>query len=320
MNDSGKTQTVKKKRLRFFLAAGLVAAGLLCAYLYFFVHRPIGQGPAGPAVPAEPFAQVWSERDVVLLGLGDSVTAGFGASPGLSYMERLLRNPDGEFSDMNGKCLEAVLPNIRQRNASVSGSTSIDHIDKHLPELSEESADTFGIVVLTTGGNDLIHMYGRVPPVEGAMYGATVSQAEPWIENFETRLDDMIDQIEGLFPGGCRIFLANIYDPSDGIGDCENAGLPRWDEMLPILEAYNNVIASCAEKNESVHLVDFYSEFLGHGIHCTQFWRENYRPDDPHYWYFINLEDPNDRGYDAIRRLFLIEMAKVLPPVLPQDN
>jgi len=25
-----------------------------------------------------------------------------------------------------------------------------------------------------------------------------------------------------------------------------------------------------------------------------------------------NIEDPNDHGYDAIRRLFLIEMARVL--------
>jgi len=25
----------------------------------------------------------------------------------------------------------------------------------------------------------------------------------------------------------------------------------------------------------------------------------------------MNLEDPNDRGYDAIRRLFLLEIAKV---------
>ncbi|MBC8117927.1 MAG: hypothetical protein H7062_26345 [Candidatus Saccharimonas sp.] len=46
------------------------------------------------------------------------------------------------------------------------------------------------------------------------------------------------------------------------------------------------------------------AEFLGHGIHCT------------HYWYWDNLEDPNDRGYDAIRRLFLIEMARILPAKL----
>jgi hypothetical protein len=55
---------------------------------------------------------------------------------------------------------------------------------------------------------------------------------------------------------------------------------------------------------------------MGHGIHCLQFWREHYHADDPHYWYFDNLEDPNDRGYDALRRLFLIEMARALPGAL----
>jgi len=51
----------------------------------------------------------------------------------------------------------------------------------------------------------------------------------------------------------------------------------------------------------------------GHGIYCRQFWREHYRADDPHHWYGDNLEDPNHRGYDAIRRRFLIEIVKALP-------
>ncbi len=46
---------------------------------------------------------------------------------------------------------------------------------------------------MTTGGNDLIHNYGRSPPREGAMYGATFEQARPWIENFDKRLGEMIE-------------------------------------------------------------------------------------------------------------------------------
>jgi hypothetical protein len=57
-----------------------------------------------------------------------------------------------------------------------------------------------------------------------------------------------------------------------------------------------------------------HTTLLGHGLFCTQFWREHYRREDPHYWYFMNLEDPNERGYDAIRRLFLNEITKVLSP------
>ena len=37
-----------------------------------------------------------------------------------------------------------------------------------------------------------------------------------------------------------------------------------------------------------------------------------YRADDPHYWYYANIEDPNERGYDAIRRIFLNEIACVV--------
>ena len=55
---------------------------------------------------------------------------------------------------------------------------------------------------------------------------------------------------------------------------------------------------------------------FGFGTHCTQFWRKHYRRDDPTYWYFWNLEDPNDRGYDALRRLFLIEIAKAADQIV----
>ena len=37
---------------------------------------------------------------------------------------------------------------------------------------------------------------------------------------------------------------------------------------------------------------------------------KNYRLANPASWYALNREDPNIRGYDAIRRLFLIEIAK----------
>jgi len=105
-----------------------------------------------------------------------------------------------------------------------------------------------------------------------------------------------------------------LYDPSDGVGNPRAAGLPPWPDLLAIHRAYNEVIAETAERHDNVHLVDIHRPFLGHGVHCVQWWREHYRPDDPHYWYFTNLEDPNNRGYDALRRLFLNEIVHVLAP------
>lgn len=302
-----------KKRLRLLIRIVLLAV-LACAlvYRYFWMSRPVGTGPAGPRVSRSAFAQKWTSRKVLLLGIGDSITDGFGASTGRSYFERLIRNPEDEFDDMQDICVSEVLPNLESRNISVSGSTSIEHLETIRRDIKPQDADTLGLIVMTTGGNDIIHNYGKTPPKEGAMYGATFEQAIPWIESFEKRLNTMIDLIEKRFPGGCHIFVADIYDFTDTVGDVQRVGLPAWPDGINIHAAYNAAIHRCAQQRNSVHLVPMYKEFLGHGFRCRQFWNKHYRKDDPYYWYGSNLEDPNDRGYDAIRQLFLIEMANTL--------
>ena len=297
---------MKRWRIVALLLLGsvLIFAGLVYRYLQY--ARPIGSGPAGPPVPAEPFTAVWSEREVLLLGVGDSVTAGFGVGQSHSYFGLLASNPADEFPQMQGRCLSAVLPHLRTENISVSGSTSLQHIDKLESELPIHEPGLLGLVVMTTGGNDLIHDYGRSPPREGAMYGATMEQARPWIDNYRTRLNRILDLLDASFPGGCEIFLADIYDPSDGVGDAANAGLPPWPDGLAILAEYNAIIHQAATDRPNVHLVPMHATFLGHGIHCTNWWRDVYCSEDPHYWYGTNLEDPNARGYDALRRIFLL--------------
>lgn len=302
-----------KKRLLFLGALGALSISAVLGYRHFFLSRPIGHGPAGPAVPREAFARPWTDRRVLLLGLGDSVTDGFGSTEGHSYFDRLVANPADEWDDMKGICLRAVIPNLEARNLAISGTTSLEHLEA-IVKLEPQKPDVLGLVVITTGGNDLIHNYGRTPPREGAMYGATLEQARPWIEAFANRLDAMVAALESKFPGGCHILLANIFDPTDGEGDIENAGLPAWPDGPKLLAAYNAILRLCAKRHESVHLVDVHAALLGHGIHCLQKWRPHYDAKDPHYWYFDNLEDPNDRGYDAIRKVFLLEMVKILRP------
>jgi len=302
------------RRRRWRSLAALVFLGLLAiagvlAYREFWLARPVGRGPAGPPVPPQAFDHVWTQRNVLLLGAGDSVTAGFGVAHAHGYFQRIAVNPGDEFPEMQGLCLAAVLPNLRLKNLAESGTTSIRHLEV-LERFPKQDADVFGLVVMTTGGNDLIHDYGRSPPREGAMFGATLQQALPWIENFKNRLGRMIELLEDRFPGGCLVFLADIYDPTDGVGDGSSAGLPDWPHGLTIHDRYNEILRGCAANRPRVRLVPMHAAFLGHGTHCRQFWRKHYRPEDPTYWYAWNLEDPNDRGYDAIRRLFLVEMAK----------
>jgi lysophospholipase L1-like esterase len=285
----------------------LLAAG----YVHFYLYLPTGRGSAGPAVEREPFRKAWSDRRFALVGLGDSVTAGFGATKGRSYFDRLKSNPADEFPEMAGTSLAAVLPNLQATNLAVSGSNSLQHLGHIRERLSRHDDDVFGLVVMTTGGNDLIHWYGTTPPREGAMYGATLEQAQPWIDSYERRLDEIFFAIQERFPGGCAIFVGDIYDPSDGIGDPESTwALPRWPDCLKIVDAYNATLRRAASKHPAVHVVPVHDEFLGHGIHCRQFWRSHYDWSDPHYWYFENIEDPNDRGYDALRRVFLREIVR----------
>jgi lysophospholipase L1-like esterase len=292
------------------LATGIGFALLAVAGWHFGLHRPVGSGPAGPIVDRAVFEKLRVSQPVLFVGLGDSVTAGFGARKGYSYFDRLVANPPDEFADLKGLCLSAVVKQLRVTNLALSGSTSLNHLKTELARLTVQPSNVLGIVVITTGGNDIIHNYGKTAPQEGAMYGAALAQAEPWIGNFERRLEQMLSGIEERFPGGCHVFLANIYDPTDALGDAEKAGLPRWSDGLAIIDRYNEIIARCAQRRANVHLVDIRAEFLGHGIHCTQCWRKHYRSDDPHYWYHENLEDPNERGYDALRRLFLRSMAQ----------
>lgn len=286
------------------LGAALVLGAVF--YIHFYMSRPIGTGPAGPPVDRAAFSEPWTQQSVQLIGIGDSITAGLGAdSPDHTFFNRLLKNPADEYPDMQGICLSRVLPNLQYENYAISGSTSREHLAVIDRRLETYDADVFGLVVMTTGGNDLIHSYGRRPPKECAMYGATLVQAGPWIDAFKDRLDKMLGKIDSCFPGGCEIYVADIYDPTDGVGDAPSIYLPHWPDGLAIHAKYNEVISQCAASRPNVHVVPLHKTFLGHGAHCRQFWRSTYVREDPYYWFYDNIEDPNDRGYDAIRRAFL---------------
>ena len=167
---------MKKRRLLLICAVGLLSILGALVYLHFKLARPVGSGPAGPEVPREAFAKPWTKRKVLLLGIGDSVTAGYGVPSAYSYFHRLEKNPEDEFEDMQGIRLSAVLPNLRTEQLALSGSTSIQHLDIIQNLVETQPADTFGLVVMTSGGNDLIHDYGRKPPREGTCTGPQSSK------------------------------------------------------------------------------------------------------------------------------------------------
>lgn len=312
---TGKPGRRGRHGMPLFLGVVLAGAACLAFEWAFWWRRPAGAGPVGISVRRQAFQRPWTTRPVLLVGMGDSVTAGFGAGPGHSYFDRLTASPPDEFPDVNGLTLQAVFPSLRVTNLAISGSSSRHHARQQVARLTVQTPETLGVVVITSGGNDLLHNYGRTPPAEGAMFGATLVQATPWLLAFSNRLGELTAQVTNRFPGGCHIFLGSIYDPTDGLGDIDRAGpLPGWPDGLAVLARANEILRGFAAARPNVHLVDIHGAFLGHGIHCAQFWRSFHDRSDPHYWFNENLEDPNDRGYDALRRLFLNEMARALGP------
>ncbi len=304
----------KMKWYQFRLRAvylGLALGLLVIAVSWYLIigryQHEVGEGPAGPEVSPELFTEIWTEKEVILLGMGDSITDGYGSSKYKGYFDNLYENDPELYPDMTGRDLLTVIPNLRKLNFAVSYTVSDQHLKEQLPLIKPFDENTYGIVALTSGGNDLIHDYGRSEPLDGTMYGCTLEQAKEWESSFRDRMNLLLEGIKLKFPGGCDIFLANIYDPTDGVGDIENAHplLPEWPDGLKVHTLWNETIKDICSNYDNVHMVDIHSVFLGHGSHCSDRNNPNYRNDDPHYWYHDNLEDPNDRGYDAIRRTYL---------------
>jgi lysophospholipase L1-like esterase len=303
------------RRLAVLILVCSLAIGCAWCWRHYFLAPDAGSGPVALAVPRTPFLKPWHVGPVVLLGLGDSVMEGFGSSAGKGVFQRLAACPGDEFPDMQGRSLGAVFPQLTVVNKGVSSTTSSEVVGAELFSMPSYPADTRGVVLISTGGNDLIHNYGQTPPEPEAMFGASLHQAQPWIVEYAQRLDALVARLKTLFPGGAEIFIMTIFDPTDGIGDIESAHLPAWPDGLAILAAYNQTISACAQTHAHVHIVDVHAAFIGHGIHCAQFWQKTYRRDDHGYWLYANLEDPNDRGYDAMRRLCLLAMCQVFAPV-----
>jgi lysophospholipase L1-like esterase len=239
------------------------------------------------------------------------VSTGYCASAKHSYVEMLVNNDDAKYPDYAGKDLAHHFIATAVENIALAGSTSCDFsasdIHSQLTSLAPEVAQT--IVVITLGGNDLIHPYSCGTPHDCSEYCSSLSQATPFAANYKARMIALINQIKADAHGTVSVFLANIYDPTDTVGDIQNATisgvhlLPAWPGGLDVLSLYNSTINDVATATGAT-VVDMHAAMLGHGIHYSDSTNMYYSASDPTYWYCANLEDPNDRGYNAIRGAF----------------
>jgi hypothetical protein len=236
--------------------------------------------------------------------VGDSITAGTGATNrNLPYTKLLRENDDDtwptatelDFTGIYGEEPEVI-------DEALGGATTASLVTKQLPHVTEALGDTVSgvtAVVVTIAGNDVQALI------------AQPSKTEETAEKIVANLSDFYDYFEDpvRFPDGSVIFLANVYEPSDGVGQYDDCfyGL----NLVEVLESldYINEATLAQAKERNVAWIDMRGHFLGHGFYAEDTENPYHHPDDPSVWFDDDCIHPNDRGHHEIRRLMWYALA-----------
>lgn len=231
--------------------------------------------------------------------LGDSITAGSGASKGrLAYRRLLTDNDDATWPDAADLDLPALLgDDLEILDESIGGATTDTLLRWQLPNLAETLGDTppkgETIVIVTIGGNDAQSALFPWSDTEKVIGDA--------LANVETLLDWLQD--DERFPDGTRIYLTNIYEPSDGIGTSRCFLGADYRDKLPALVDYNDTLYDMGV-DRGVAILDLRGHFSGHGFKRANPDVDGHDPDDTTLWFANDCIHPNDRGHHEVRRLF----------------
>ena len=141
-------------------------------------------------------------------------------------------------------------------------------------------------MTLTVGGNDLLSAYGSHP--RGPLLDRIASDIA---EGYEL----LVDSIRRLFTSSTLI-IATVYDPSDGTGSIPGVYEDRGPLPLHVLDQFNTHVRTLARGTPNVPLADVHAHFLGHGVTA---------PEEDRWYWRRSLIEPNARGANEIRQLWL---------------
>lgn len=253
---------------------------------------PAAPPPSGPPPGADgdhasfvPMASPVAARWLVVLG--DSISAGAGASrPALSYGRLLHGNEPSRWPGASD--LEDRFGDLELVDGSRGGATTEDVLREQLLAVSARLPDPAPghvIVVMTVGGNDLM---------AAARDGSIFARREETLDAIADRLDRAVGHMRDSerFPDGVSVYVAAVYDPSDGTGGAGECGLALPDAPEVIAALNERYVARARARGFAV--VDASGHFLGHG-HTV----------GPLRGWFADCVHPNDRGHHELRRLFL---------------
>jgi lysophospholipase L1-like esterase len=218
----------------------------------------------------------------VAVALERATTAGSVAPLGAASLT--YKNSEELWPDELGNDLISRYPGIELVNVASDGATIGEVFGEQLTQV-EDTNDPV-LITLTIGGNDLLSAFGNRPKK------ALLEKIE---RDIAEAYDFLVDHLRGRFPHGTLI-VNTIYDPSDRSGKIPGV----YDEIGPlpleILDRMNDHIRALAIGTPRVVLADLYAHFLGHGVSVG---------DDDRWYWKRSLIEPNARGANEIRRLWL---------------
>ena len=232
--------------------------------------------------------------------MGDSISAGVGANSRAvdSYFALLYRNADATWPEESETDLasrfgdDITLVNVAQGGATAPAMRRLQVA--RLENQLDFPVQGHSIAVITIGGNDL---QGAI--VTRQFTGSVMTNALASIRETVEFLQDA-----ERFPDGVSIYLAAVYDPSDGVGFIQgcffNLEIP---DAVAALDVWRDEYIALGEEL-GFAVVDVLGAFHGHGLYATDPNNEFYDTDDPTQWFDGDCIHPNPRGHNELRRLF----------------
>jgi len=243
------------------------------------------------------------------IGLGDSISIDdYAGGPGRGAISLLHRNRDRDFPAFRARDLISTHPGVAFHYLAWDGATTHDVLDDQLPRAADHRGAGRTVVTLTAGGNDLLLTLGEKGHLEP-------EDGERLIE----RTERILHEITNHWPDSL-VLLNTIYDPTDGVGDLLEPGVPLEREMR-VFDQVNGAIRALAD-GQRIRLADLHRHFLGHGSHHDDPTHPHHHPEDPTPWFTFTIE-PNGRGASEVRRVWwraLVEAGWVTEPEDPPTS
>jgi GDSL-like Lipase/Acylhydrolase family len=194
------------------------------------------------------------------------------------------RNDEAHWPDEIGRDLVSRYPGITFTNLAGDAATIGDVFGGQVTEVAPSEEPT--LVTLTVGTHDILSALANRPR------RATL---EAIARDIASAYGALVAAIRAARPESL-LLLTTVCDPSDRTGVIPGV-LPETGRLpLTALDALNAHIRELAERSDDVTLADAYLHFLGHGTTA---------PDDDRWFWRRSLLEPNARGANELRRVWL---------------